>query len=172
MSNHDILIIGIENWTTGKRPDGIDNDDIRNGDLVAPAGTSHQRLGNEQYGDFEVREVRDGRGLSQYDEWTIHFVDGSSVSDTDGKQALADAIRNGKQPADVEGVIAIPHSEIDTANAVIREGLPAQYRGDMETVEQWAADNGVDLPPDRREKLQTAHEQGCQHVEQIEPPEL
>lgn len=172
MSNHDILIIGIENWTTGQRPDGIDNDDIRNGDLIAPAGPLHQRLDREPYGDFEIREVRDDRSLTQYDDWTLHFADGTTLDQSDGKQAVADAIQDGKQPVDLNGVLPVKAENVDLANDLIRKGLPTQYQGDYERVQQWADDNDVSLPANRREAMMKAHDEGCEFVRAVESPEV
>lgn len=165
----DILIIGIDNWPTGTRPDGIDNNDIRNGDLICPGGQLHQRLDAEPDGDYEVRVVKDGRDISQYDSWTVHFADGSAVSVFADLQS---ALSNGKTPTDVEGVVPVPAAEIAVANGFINAGLPAAYRGDVEMVEQWAADNGVSLPADSREKLKAAYDAGCPYVSEVEPPEV
>lgn len=170
---NDILIIGIENWTTGQRPDGIDNDDIRGGNLVCPGGQLHQRLDSESKGNFEVRVVKDGRDVSQYEgSWTLHFADGTTHDQGSWKSAVAQAFNSGQELLDVEGVVPIPAADIDVANAIINNALPVQYRGDFEQVEQWASENNVSLPKDRREAMQTAYEKGCPDVTKIEPPEV
>jgi len=170
MTDHDILIIGIENWTTGQRPNGIDNDDIREGNLVCEAGTQHQRLDTEDYGDFEVRKVMDDRDFSQYDDWTLHFADGSALTQDDGRDAVVAAIDEGKQPIDLDGVIPVCADEAEIANKVIREGLPTQYRGDRETVNQWVEEQGVDLGVEWT--IEDAYDAGCPYVEAVEPPEV
>ncbi|MDQ2053225.1 hypothetical protein [Halobellus sp. H-GB7] len=173
MTDHDILIIGIENWTTGQRPDGIDNDDIRNGALVSPAGQFHQCLNTEPGGDFEVRLVKDKRDLSQYEgTWTLHFADGTTHDQESWKSAVAQAFNDGKQLVDVDGVVPVPADDVDIANSIISNGLPAQYRGDRERVQSWADENGISLPADTYEMMRTAYEEGCPDVTKTEPPEL
>lgn len=173
MTDEDILIIGIDNWTTGSRPDSISNDDIRDGNLVSPGGQLHQRLDHESKGNFEVRLVKDGRDISQYEgSWTLHFADGTTHDSGSWKSAISRAFNSGKGLVDVDGVIPIPAEDRDVANAIISNALPVQYRGDHDTVQSWAAENSVSLPAGRREALQAAYDEGCPYVTKVEPPEV
>jgi len=170
MTEHDILIIGIKSWTTGQRPDGIDNDDIRNGNLICEAGSMHQRLDSEDYGDFEIRKVMDDRDISQYDSWTLHFADGSTLNDADGREAIVGAVQDSKQPTDLDGVIPVSASEVDLVNNLIKKALPTQYHGNRESVKKWAEKEGVDLGIEW--SMQDAYSAGCPYIEAVEPPEV